>query len=247
MEAPSLAKSWKLQKHVWELGRTPAPGTSLSLEVILLAACLRGQWPESESLSRLCLLSVWIEAFLVTMRFLRTQIWNCKMWLDWNHSGLLLVVLVLSRPEKALWWLLSQLPIHSFCVICGNELEGLALVTWQQSLFPRWPSLHNCFCFHVYWRGGTQKGHLGCCSSLYNSPLLLRSGLCSGMYVGTRNTDASPRSPSLGNILGNYSAPPQVASEEMGKSNTGVGGKELDINLGCHQVYPWCISTPPRW
>ena len=22
---------------------------------------------------------------------------------------------------------------------------------------------------------------------------------------------------------------------------------ELEINLGCHQVYPWCISTPPQW
>ena len=28
-----------------------------------------------------------------------------------------------------------------------------------------------------------------------------------------------------------YSAPPQVASEEKGKSNKGLGGKELEINL----------------
>ena len=237
MEAPSLARNRKLQEHVWKWGRALAPGTSLRLEVTLLAACLRGQRPENESLSRLCLLSMWTEAPLVTMRFLRTQIGDCRIWSDWKCNGLLpLVALALSRPEKALWWLLSQLPIHSFCVICGNELEGLALVTWQQSLFPRWPSLHNCFCFHVYWRGGTQKGHLGCCSSLYNSPLLLRSGLCSGMYVGTRNTDASPRSPSLGNILGNYSAPPRVASEKKDKLNKGRFGMELEINLGCHQV-----------
>ena len=45
--------------------RTPAPGTSLRLEVTLLAAGLRGQRPESESLSRLCFLSMWIEALLV--------------------------------------------------------------------------------------------------------------------------------------------------------------------------------------
>ena len=38
-----------------------------------------------------------------------------------------------------------------------------------------------------------------------------------------------------------YSAPPQVASEEKGKSNRGLGGKELEIHLGCHQVYPWCL------
>ena len=157
MEAPSLAKSWKLQKHIWELGRTLAPGTSLSLEVILLAACLRGQWPESESLSWLCLWSKWIDTLLVTMRFLRIQIRNFKMWLYWDYNGLLLlVVLALSRPEKALWWLLSQLPRYYFYVICGNELEGLALVIWgQKSLFPHWPSLHNFFCYHIFWRGGT--------------------------------------------------------------------------------------------
>ena len=55
--------------------------------------------------------------------------------------------------------------------------------------------------------------------------------------MGTRKMDASSSSPSLGNILGNYS----------GKSNKGLGGKELEINLGCHQVYRWCISTPPQW
>ena len=44
-----------------------------------------------------------------------------------------------------------------------------------------------------------------------------------------------------------YSAPPQVASEEKGTSNKGLGGKELEINLGCHQVYPWYVSTPSQW
>ena len=43
------------------------------------------------------------------------------------------------------------------------------------------------------------------------------------------------------------SAPPQVASEEKDKSNKGLGGKELEINLEYHQVYPWYISTPPQW
>ena len=41
-----------------------------------------------------------------------------------------------------------------------------------------------------------------------------------------------------------YSAPPQVASEEKGTSNKGLGGKELEINLGCHQVYPG--ASPPH-
>ena len=68
-EAPSLARSQKLhlgclfthgrQARVWELGGALAPRTSLRLEVALLAACLRGQRLESESVSQLCLWSIW--------------------------------------------------------------------------------------------------------------------------------------------------------------------------------------------
>ena len=71
--------------------------------------------------------------------------------------------------EEAVWWLLSQLLRYSFCGICGNELEGLALVArGQKSLFPCWPILHTLFCSHIYWCGDTQKGHLGWCSSFYD-------------------------------------------------------------------------------
>ena len=35
-----------------------------------------------------------------------------------------------------------------------------------------------------------------------------------------------------------------MVSEEKGKSDKGLGGKELEINMGCHQVYPW-TSPPP--
>ena len=48
-------------------------------------------------------------------------------------------------------------------------------------------------------------------------------------------------------LLESYSAPPWVASEEEQKSVKGLNGEELDISLRFHQVYPWCISTPPRW
>ena len=73
--------------------------------------------------------------------FFRTQIWNCRIWYDWNCNGLLpLVMLAFSRPEKVLHWLLSQLLRYFFWGVCGNELEGLALVTrGQKSLFPHWP------------------------------------------------------------------------------------------------------------
>ena len=83
---------------------------SLRLEVTLLTACLRGQRLESESLSCLCCLSVWIKALLVTMIFLETQIGSCRIRSDWKCGGLLpLVLLALSGPEEALWWFLSQL------------------------------------------------------------------------------------------------------------------------------------------
>ena len=51
------------------------------------------------------------------------------------------------------------------------------------------------------------------------------------MCTGSWMMDASPNSPGLGNIPENYSAPPQVASEEKGKSNKCLGVKKLKINL----------------
>ena len=40
----------------------------------------------------------------------------------------MLVALALSGPEEALWWLLSKLFRYSFCGICRNKLESLALI-----------------------------------------------------------------------------------------------------------------------
>ena len=71
-----------------ERGGTLAPGMTIRLEVTSLAACLRGQRPESESLSRLCLLSVWVEALLVTVRLMRTQTGNCRIYSDWRCGRL---------------------------------------------------------------------------------------------------------------------------------------------------------------
>ena len=224
MEVPSLFRSQKLQEHVSEWGGALAPGTSLSLEVTLLAACLRDQRPESESLSWLWLLSIGIEALLVTMRFSRTQIGNCRIWSNWKCNVLLpLVALALSGLEEALWWPLSQLPRHSFGGISGNELEGLDLVAWgHKSLFPHWSSLLLSRIL-AWW----QKEQLGCCLSLYDSPLLLWSGLYSGMSMGTHKMDANPVNTSLGNIL-KICAPLQATSGEKDKSNKGLGDMELN-------------------
>lgn len=127
-----------------------------------------------------------------------------------------------SQWTRGFWCLLSQPLRCSFVESVGNELEGLVLIAWGQKITflqgqPPPPLL-------LYWCGDTEKGHLGGGSSLYDSPFLLWSGLCAGVCTDTRGTDAS-QGPSLGSILGNYS----------GKSSKGLGGKELAINLGCHQ------------
>ena len=138
MEAPSLARSQKLQQHIWEWGGALTPGTSLRLEVTLLATCLKGQGPESESSSWLCLWSTWIEVLLMTIMFLRTQIGNFRLEAQWASS---FGNAAFSRQEEALWWLLSQLPRYSSCGIYGDELKG------QNLLFPCWPTLHHLFCY----------------------------------------------------------------------------------------------------
>ena len=99
------------------------------------------------------------------MRFLRTQVGNPRVWSDWKGNGLLpLVMRSLSRPQEAFWWLLSQLLRYSFCGICGNELEGLALIAQgPKSLFPCWPALYHLFCQHISPRvaSGEQKADKG--------------------------------------------------------------------------------------
>ena len=195
MEVPSLARSWKLQEHVWETGSVLAPGTSLRLEVTLLAACLRGHQPESESLSWLCLRSMWTEALC----FLRTQIGNCRIWSDWKCNGLLHLVVLLMDQKR----LSGSFCLNSLDILFVESLE----INWRigpSSLRTKitFSSLANPFAINIYWRGDTQKGHLGCRLSRYDSPFLLWSGLYSGMCTGTCKMDASPSSPGLGNILG---------------------------------------------
>ena len=128
------------------------------------------------------------------------------------------VLLALRKPEKALWWLLSQLPRYSFCGICGNELEGMALAAWGQKnhFFLAGQPSTTSFALLAWWHSeGT--------SWLLFIPLWptisTASGLYSGMCIGTQNTDTSRSSPSLGNTPENYSVPLRVASEERGKSN----------------------------
>ena len=61
--------------------------------------------------------------------------------------------------------------------------------------------------------------------------------------TGTQVTNVYPSGLSLEGILEGYSD--CTPSGIRGKQ--GFHGEELDINLGCHQVYRWCISIPPQW
>ena len=176
MEAPSLVRSQELQEHIWEQGGALAPGTSLRLEVPLLTACLRGQRPESESLSWLCLLTMWIEALFVSLRFLRTQMGNCRTWSDWKCSELLpLVALAISGPEEALWGLLSQLFRYFFLWNLWewtgrNGPNSLRTKISFSSVADPLPPLLLSQILAWWHSKGTSWGF---CSSLYNSLLLL--------------------------------------------------------------------------
>ena len=129
---------------------------------------------------------------------------------------------------------------YSFCGICGNELEGLALITrGQKSLFPHWPAFHHLFCYCLYWCGNTWKEHLSFMLVL----VLLWSGIYSGLCTGTQVMNVSRSGLSLGGTPEGYSDCTLVGIR--GKQD--FNGEELDISQGCHQVYPWCIPTPSQW
>ena len=70
--------------------------------------------------------------------------------------------------------------------------------------------------------------------------VLLWSGIYSGLYTGTQVMNVSLSGLSLGGIPESYSdcTPGGIRNKQ------GFNGEELDISLGCHQVYPWCITTP---
>jgi len=98
-----------------------------------------------------------------------------------------------------------------------NQLEGLVLVAWgQKSLFPHWLTLSL-----------SQK----LCGS--DSLLLLWSGLYSGMSKGTWKMDASPSSPSWGNIPGKLFCYTLGGIREKDKSNKGLGDQFNSVAQSC--------------
>ena len=220
MEVPSLARSWKLQEHVWETGSVLAPGTSLRLEVTLLAACLRGHQPESESLSWLCLRSMWTEA----LWFLRTQIGNCRIWSDWKCNGLLHLVVLLMDQKR----LSGSFCLNSLDILFVESLE----INWRigpSSLRTKitFSSLENPFAI-IYIGVVTLRRDI----LVVVYPVMIHHFYC-GQDCTQECAQAHVRWMLPLVVLAwetfweNYSAPPRVASEEKDKSKTGLGGTEL--------------------
>ena len=203
-------------------------------------------------MSRLCLQTIWIwiEALLASMRFRRTQIGELQIWADWECGWLLpLVVLALSGSEKALQCLLSQLLRYSFCTISWTRIERLTLThhECEQLFFPHRLTLHHLLCYQIDACGNSQKGHLG--FSVY--PFMTYHFYCSQGY-------AQECAQTHTGLVLHLAVLPLEAFQKTtllhpgwhwrkGKSSQAFNGEELNINLGCHQVYPCCISTPPPW
>lgn len=158
MEALRLARSQKLQEHVWEQSGTLASATSpgcllqgpMTWKLNLCHGCASDQCGQKHCF------------------------WGHRSGIagsaDWKCNGPLpLVVLALEDQRK----LSSGLCFNSLDILFVECVE----MNWRigpdslrtKSLFlAGWP-----FCSHICWQDDTQKGHLGCFSSLYDSPFLL--------------------------------------------------------------------------
>ena len=104
--------------------------------LLLCTVCYLG--PKLGLVVRKHLASLGVESLEARWSSSSKSISEVKGYSDWKCNGLLpLVILALSGPEEALQWLLSQILRYSFCGICRNELEGLALITRGQKLLFR--------------------------------------------------------------------------------------------------------------
>lgn len=92
------------------------------------------------------------------MRLLRTQIGNPRIWSDWKCSGLSSFGNAGCQQTRGGTLVAFVSTPQTFCRICGNELERLALIAQgQKSLFPCWPVLHHLFCYHIPLRVASEE------------------------------------------------------------------------------------------
>ena len=167
------------------------------------------------------------------------NIFQVKGYSDRNYSELLtLVTLALSGPER-----LSS----NFCHNCSDILSVESVgMNWRtgpnnsrtkisfSSLASPSPSLLLLLILVWWCLKGTYQFYI------HTGLIVVRNIL---RVMQRQEMNVSPTGLSSGGILEGYSH--RILGDIRG--NQGFNGEELDISLGCHQVYPWCISTPPQW
>ena len=136
---------------------------------------------------------------------------------------------------------------------CPNSLDtvsvesvGMNWKDWPENLEDKnhffLTAQHFTICFTIAYTGAVTLGRNTLVLCLYRCLTVVRN-IPPGSRTGTRETSVSPRGLNLGAILEGYSdcTPGGIRGKQ------GFNGEELDTSLGCHQVYLWCISTPPQW
>ena len=183
---------------------------------------------------RKCLVLLGIESLKV-----RWSISEVKGYSDRKYNKLLtLVTLALSGPER--------LPSN----FCPNSSDILSVesvgMNWRtgpnnsrtkitfSSLASPSPSLLLLLILVWWYLEGTYWFYI------HTSFILFRNIL---KVMQSKEMNVAPSSVSSGGILEGYSH--CTPGDSRGKQD--FNGEEMDISLGSHQVYPWCISTPPWW
>ena len=175
--------------------------------------------------SRLCLRSMWTEGLLVTMRFLRTQMGNGRIWSDWKCNGLLhLVVLLMDQRRLSGSFCLNSLDIFLWNLwkwtgrtgprslrtkITFSSLANPSAITYIGVVTLRRDILAAVYPFmtHHFYHGQDYTQECAQTNIRWMLPLLVLA---------------------WETFWENYSGPPRVASKEKGKSKKGLRGMQLN-------------------
>ena len=105
-------------------------------------------------------------------------------------------------------------------------------------------------CMTKFTTNKKKKKKLSLSPLYFNKTLLHRSSERSSLVSGPGLNSSPPEAKNPGvlsfsnNLSEGYSVAPWVTSEEEQKSGKGLNGEQLDISLGCHQVYSWVHLHP---
>ena len=145
-QAPILSFSGHCRhEHLRELAGAGAPGTSLRLEITILTPQTQRQ------VLVMAIPTDCIDGDIAGEHEIPEDTdWDTPDLGRLKMNQLLpLVALALSRPEKALRWLLSQLLRYSFCTVCWTGIKRmlLALHECEGLVFPCRQALHRLLCY----------------------------------------------------------------------------------------------------